>query len=114
MTGGNSISQSGKEKKAYCSFINPNNVDYEEDLQAEIMKQKEEQEAATFKKFFHARIKTMSFVKKVKHVALVLVIVALVQAYFIVKRSLILNIDNTVHDSIAYYKIISARQQYFG
>lgn len=78
------------------------------------MKEKEEQEAAAFKKFFHDRIKTMSCVKKVKHVALVLVIVALVQAYFIVKLSLIQSIDTAVHDSIGYYKIISARQQYFG
>jgi hypothetical protein len=68
-------------------------VDYEEDLQAEIMKQKEEQEAAAFKRFFHGRIKAMSCMKKIKHVSLVLVIAAIVQAYFLVKRSMILDIE---------------------
>jgi hypothetical protein len=45
----------------YASFQGVNtgsaNFDYEEDLQAEIMKQREEQEAAAFKQFFHNRIK---------------------------------------------------------
>ena len=53
-------------------------VEYEEDLQAEIMKQKEEQEAAAFKRFFHSRIKAMSCMKKIKHVSLVLFIAAIV------------------------------------
>lgn len=52
--------------------------DYEEDLQAEIMKQREEQEAASFKRFFHSRIKAMSCMKKIKHVSLVLFIAAIV------------------------------------
>lgn len=64
--------------------MNPNvNVDYEEDLQAEIMKQKEEQEAAAFKRFFHGRIKAMGWMKKFKHGALVIIIAILVQAYFL-------------------------------
>jgi len=42
------------------------------------MKQKEEQEAAAFQRFFHGRIKAMGRMKKLKHGALVFVIAALV------------------------------------
>ncbi len=61
------------------------------------MKQREEQEAAAFKKFFHSRIKAMSCMKKVKHVALVLLIAAIVAAYFIIKRSMIIEIEESIH-----------------
>ena len=89
-------------------------VDYEEDLQAEIMKQKEEQEAAAFKRFFHGRIKAMSCMKKIKHVSLVLIIAAIVQAYFLVKRSMILDIEQQIRDSLTYYRIFADRGELFG
>ena len=88
--------------------------DYEEDLQAEILKQKEEQEAAAFKRFFHGRIKAMSCMKKIKHVSLVLFIAAIVQAYFLVKRSMILSIEQQIRDSLTYYKIFADRGELFG
>ena len=59
----------------------------------QVMRGREEQEAAAFKRFFHGRIKAMSCMKKIKHVSLVLVIAAIVQAYFLVKRSMILDIE---------------------
>jgi hypothetical protein len=82
----------GMRSRGLAGLLNEGTGDYEEDLQAEMMKQKEEQEAAAFKKFFHSRIKAMSCMKKVKHVSLVLFIAAIVMAYFLVKRSMILNI----------------------
>ena len=85
---------------AIGSLLHGGDVEYEEDLQAEIMKQKEEQEAAAFKRFFHSRIKAMSCMKKIKHVALVLLIAALVCAYFIVKRTMIQDIEESVRTSI--------------
>lgn len=98
----------------FASLLNPNvNVDYEEDLQAEIMKQKEEQEAAAFQKFFQSRIKAMGRIKKAKHGALVLVIAALIQGYFLVKRSMVTDLQNIVGESIDYYETISARNQLF-
>jgi hypothetical protein len=42
------------------------------------MKQKEEQEAAAFKRYFQGRIKAMGWMKKLKHGALVFIIAALV------------------------------------
>ena len=56
--GGDLNSQSEKmnsraKNQNIASLLNSNmNVDYEENLQAEIMKQKEEHEAALFKRFF--------------------------------------------------------------
>jgi hypothetical protein len=78
-----------RSRVAIGSLLQGGDVDYEEDLQAEIMKQKEEQEAAAFKRFFHSRIKAMSCVKKLKHVALVLLSAAVVCAYFLIKRTMI-------------------------
>ena len=97
----------------FGSLLNPNNVDYEEDLQAEIMKQKEEQDAAAFKRFFHGRIRSMSCMKKAKHGALVFLIASLVQAYFILKWSLIGDISTVLHQSLDYYTTLSLRNEQF-
>lgn len=52
--------------------------------------------------------------KKIKHVSLVLFIAAIVQAYFLVKRSMILNIEEEIRDSLTYYKIFADRGELFG
>jgi len=56
----------------------------------------------------------MSCMKKIKHVALVLLIAAVVCAYFVVKRTMIQDIEETVRTSISYYKIFADRDQNFG
>lgn len=114
---GNIANESGRSRGAapMGSLLHPQaDVDYEEDLQAEIMKQREEQEAAAFKKFFHGRIKAMSCMKKVKHVALVLMIAAIVAAYFLIKRSMISDIETAIHESLDYYRTFSNRDLYLG
>jgi|LauGreDrversion4_2_1035121.scaffolds.fasta_scaffold18704_10 hypothetical protein len=60
------------------------------------MKQKEEHEAAQYKKFFQSRIKAMGWLKKIKHGALVFLIAAFVQGYFVVKRIMLNDIQNTM------------------
>ena len=63
--------------------MDKNQVDMEEDMRAEILKQQEDLEAAVFKKFFHSKIKQMSCIKKFKFILLVLFLAGLVQGYFI-------------------------------
>ena len=98
-----------RSRMALGSLLHGGDVDYEEDLQAEIMKQKEEQEAAAFKRFFHSRIKAMSCMKKIKHVALVMLIASIVCAYFLVKRTMIYGIEETVRTSIDHYEVFADR-----
>lgn len=90
------------------------NVDYEEDLQAEIMKQREEHEAALYKKFFQSRIKAMGWLKKIKHGALVFLIAAVVCGYFVVKRVMLNDIESTMNQSLAYYQTIASRNELLG
>ena len=56
----------------------------------------------------------MSCMKKVKHVSLILFIAAIVQAYFLVKRTMILNIEDTIKSSLTHYKIFADRDELFG
>lgn len=56
----------------------------------------------------------MSCMKKFKHGALVFVFAALMGGYFLLKRSMINNIEAAVSSSLDYYQVISARESLFG
>lgn len=79
-----------------------------------MMKQKEEQEAAAFKRFFQGRIRRMGWIKKIKHGSLVFLIAAIIQGYFLLKRNMIEDIRLQVEESLNYYNIISERDEFFG
>lgn len=51
----------------------------------------------------------MSCIKKIKYIMMVLFIAGIVQGYFLMTYFLITNIDDSIGDSLDYYKIISSR-----